>query len=213
MLRLLSGCAGRLLGLVLLLAALAVAWYNRDELAELADALLDRDPVVSAELADEAAAKLGSLGRDGVTRIAFHQPELQSLVDYRWADYLPPDLTSPRVGLDAGRVTLEGDVATARFRGFDELREVLGFLPDTASIRVVASLVPLDSAHAALEVHELAAVGIPLPARFIPAVVERLRAEGTPAVGPNAVAVPLPPAIGNVWVSGDSLVVSARGGT
>jgi len=211
-LRFLGGCVGRLLSLALTVAVLAVAWYNRHEIVALVNELLDREPVVSAELADESAARLATLGDDGVDRVAIHAAELQSLILYRWAPFMPEELGRPRVGLGEGRITLEGDVATERFGRISELREVLSFLPDTATLRAVASFVPLDSAHVALEVHELGAAGVPIPKRLIPPILDRLRPAGSPAVSPNTLAVPLPPGIGNVYVSGDSLVLTARGG-
>ncbi len=212
MLRFLGGCVGRLLSLALTVALLAVAWYNRHEIVAFVDQLLDREPEVSAEVADAAAARLGTLGEDGVERVSFHTAELQSLILYRWAPFMPETLARPRVGLGEGRVTLEGDVATDQFRGVSELREILSFLPDTASIRAVGSFVPLDSTHVSLEVHELGAAGVPIPKRLIPPILDQLRPEGLPDVSPNALAVPLPSGIGNLYVSGDSLVLTARGG-
>lgn len=212
MLRFLGGCFGRLLGTVLVVAVLGVAWYNRHELGTVVDRLLASEPEVSAAVADAAAARLAGLGEGDVTRVAFHASELQSLILYRWAPFMPEDVVRPRIGLGAGRITLEGDVATDRFRRMAELREILSFLPDTATLRAVGSFVPLDDDHVSLEVHELGAAGIPIPGRLIPSILDRLRPAGLPDAGPNALAVPLPPAIGNVYVSGDSLVVSAQGG-
>ena len=62
----------------------------------------------------------------------------------------------------------------------------------------------------ALEVHELGAAGIPIPGQLIPPILDRLRVYDGADAGPNALAVPLPPAIGGVYVSGDSLVITAR---
>lgn len=203
---------GRLLAMVLAAAVLAVAWYNRHELIELAGDLLRDEPEVSAAVADAAGARLAALGDEGVDRVAFHTPELQSLIQYRWAPLLPDAVARPRVGLGAGRVTLEGDVATARLGRMAELEEILPFLPDTATLRAVGSFVPLDSGYVSLEVHELSAAGIPIPRQLIPPILARLRTSGLPDGGPNALVVPLPPEIGNVYVSGDSLVLSTRGG-
>jgi hypothetical protein len=47
---------------------------------------------------------------------------------------------------------------------------------------------------------------------MIPPILARLRPDGLPGVSPNALAVPLPSGVGNVYVSGDSLVITARGG-
>jgi hypothetical protein len=211
MVRLVGGCVGRLVVLALTAAVLAVSWYNRHELVNAVDRLLDRDLEVSAEVADRAAARLAGLGRDGVTRVAFRAPELQSLIQYRWAPFLPEELASPRVSLGAGRITLEGDVSTAHFGRIAELQEILSFLPDTAGLRAAASFVPLDDGWVALEVHELGAAGIPIPKQLIPPILARFRAHTPPGLGPNAVAVPLPPVVSHIFVSGDSLVVVARG--
>lgn len=210
MLRFVGGCAGRLLGLALIAAVLAVGWSNRRTVVRLWDQAFGTERQASEELAAQAAAKLSGLGRAGVTRVAFREPELQSLVQYRWAASLPPDLEAPRVGLGAGRIDLEGRVPTARLGGIAELREILSFLPDTTSVRATASFVPLDGRHVALEIHELGAAGIPIPRRLIPPILSHFRLEGQPDAGPNSVAVPLPVGIGNVFVSGDSLVLVAQ---
>lgn len=210
MLRFLGGCAGRILGLALIAAVLVVGWSNRRTVVRVWDRVFGTERQASEELADQAVAKLAALGRGGVTRVAFKEPELQSLVQYRWAAALPPDLVAPRIGLGEGRINLEGRVPTARLGGIAELREILSFLPDTTSVRATGSFVPLDDRHVALEIHELGAAGIPIPRRLIPPILSHFRLEGQPDVGPNSVAVPLPPGIDNVYVSGDSLVVAGH---
>ena len=212
MLRFLGGCMGRLLAMALTVAVLVLAWYNRHEIVALAETVLGREPEVSERVADAAAARLEGLGEDGVTRVALHAPEIQSLIDYRWAPLVPETVVRPRVALGQGRLTVEGDVATARFGRIAELREILPFLPDTATLRAVGSFVPLDDDHVSLEIHELGAAGVPIPSRLIPPILARFRADGLPDAGPNALALPLPSRVGNVYVSGDSLVVSTRGG-
>ncbi len=212
MLRSLGGCAGRLLVVVLVAGVVAVGWYNRHELAEQWERLTGAEVRATPELAAQADEKLASLGEGGgVARIALSESEVQSLLEYRWAGFLPPDVVDPRVGLGDGRVTLEGSVAMVRFGRVAELEEIIAFLPDTAALRAVGSFVPLDSEHVALEVHELGAAGIPVPARLIPPVLAKFRGSSAPGLAPNALAVPLPPGIRNVYVRGDSLVFEASG--
>lgn len=213
MFRFLGGCAGRIVALALLLLVGAVGWYNRHELVELWDRVVGAEAQVTPELAARADAKLASLGEGGgMKRVALHEDELQSLIEYRWGGFLPPDVVDPRVAVGGGRVTLEGSVATARFGRIAELRDILAFLPDTAALRAVASFVPLDGEHVALEVHELGAAGIPVPQALIPTVLGRFRGSGVPGLAPNALAVPLPAGIRSVYVSGDSLVFLADTG-
>lgn len=209
--RFLGGCIGRIVALVLLAALLLFAWANRDRLGAAWQRVTGSGSTATPELAAQADDKLASLsGDDAVDRVALDEDELQSLLEFRWAGFLPPDVADPRIGVSDGRLTLEGSVATARFGRIDELREIVAFLPDTASLRAVASFVPLDSGRVALEVHELAAAGIPVPRQLIPTVLGRFRGSAAPGVAPNALAVPLPPGIRAVYVSGDSLVFQAN---
>ncbi|HUG41399.1 MAG TPA: hypothetical protein VMM12_13005 [Longimicrobiales bacterium] len=207
-----AGCLGRLLVLALALVVVAVAWYNRDDLSDAWDRLRGDTTAVSPAIAARADEKLATLGTaDGPTSVGLTESEVQSLIEYRWSGFLPQDVVGPKVELSDGRVSLEASVATARFARIDELRDIMVFLPDTAGLRAVGRFVPLDKDHVALEVHELGAGSIPVPSQLIPSVLSRFRGSSAPGLAPNAVAVPLPPGLSNVFVSGDSLVfVSAR---
>jgi hypothetical protein len=208
------GCAGRILILVLVAGAAILVWDNRQQVREAWDRSRDRPLEVSPELAAQADDKLATLaGDDGERRVALTGPELQSLIEYRWGGLLPQDVGSPRVGLGQGRITLQANVATARFGGVGELREIVALLPDTTSLRAVGSFVPMADGHVAFEVHELAAASIPLPARLIPTILSRFPRGDEPGLAPNAVAIPLPPGISTVYVSGDSLVFVANQAT
>lgn len=211
MLRLVRSCLGRILALALIVGVVAVAWYNRHELGDVWDRVTGAEAQASPASAARADEKLALLGTEGgADRVALDQEELQSLIVYRWSGFLPADVVNPRVSVSEGRVTLEGGVATARFGEISELREIVAFLPDTASLRAVASFVPLDSAHVALEVHELGAAGVPVPTALIPTVLGKFRRSSPPGLGANALAVPLPPGVRSVYVSGDSVVFLAN---
>jgi hypothetical protein len=205
------GCLGRLLLLGLLLVGVIVAWQNRDRLQRAWDQARGHEVEASPELAAQADNKLASLGENGgARRVALSATELQSLIEYRWGGLLPQDVGAPRIRLGDGRVTLEANVATARFGRIAELREIIAILPDTTALRAVGTLVPLDDGQAALEVHEVAVASVPIPARLIPTVLSRFPGAGDPGVPSNAVVFPLPPGISAVFVSGDSMVFVAN---
>lgn len=205
-----GGCVGRALVLALLLVGAAVLWLNREAIGDAWDRITGNETEVSPEIAARADEKLASLGTvDGPTQVGLTESELQSLVEYRWSGFLPPDVVGPKVELSDGRVSLEGSVATARFGQIAELRDIIAFLPDTASLRAVGQFVPLDQGHVALEIHELGAASIPVPGPLIPTVLSRFRGSSAPGLAPNALSVPLPPGISNVYVSGDSLIFVA----
>lgn len=207
----LGGCIGRLLLLVVAVGVVTFAWYNRHELSSAWDRLTGGEVEVSPEIAARADEKLTSLGTPGgPTRVALGGSELQSLIEYRWGGFLPQDVVDPRVSLADNQVTLEAGVATARFDRLRDLREIVAFLPDTAALRAVGSFVPLDSGHVGLEIHELMAAGIPIPKRLIPTVLGNFRRPSVQGLPANAVAVPLPPGVRSVSVSGDSMVFQAN---
>lgn len=213
-LRLAAGCLRRIFVLALLVGILAVGWRERDrafvawqhfrgESAGLA--------TVSPAAADSAERKLASLAaRDGPARVSLTRIEVQSLVEYRLTPLFPTYVLSPRVEFDAGRVRLAGRVPTGRIAPVGELDDLLGFLPDTTELGATGHLVPFERDRVALEIHELTAAKIPLPARMIPRVLESLGATTEPRLSRNAVALPLPPGARTAYVSGDSLVVVAR---
>jgi hypothetical protein len=205
------GCVGRLLILALAVATGVLVWEYRDELRAAWERTVRPPQEVSPELAARADAKLAALAENGgVRRVALTGPELQSLIEYRWGGLLPPDVGSPRVELGQGRVTLEATVATARFGRVSELRDVAGFLPDTTGLRAVGTFVPMEDGQVGLEVHELTAASIPIPRQLIPTILARFPGSGDPGLPANAVAIPLPPGISAVFVSGDSLVFVAN---
>lgn len=209
--RAVGGCLRRGVGLALIVILVALAWTQRDVVGDAWDRLMGRRTVVSPEIAARADEKLAALGQpDGTERVALNESELQSLLQYRWAGFLPPDVTSPTVELSDGRMELEASVATARFGAVSELREIIAFLPDTAALRAVGTFVPLDSGRVALEIHEIGAASIPVPRQLIPSVLSRFRGSDAPGLAPNAVAVPLPPGIRSVYLSGDSMVFVAQ---
>ncbi len=207
---LLRGCLGRLLGLAVIGALLLAAWLYRSEIVDLWGRTRQPPEAASPELAAEADRKLAELGTPGGReRVALHEMELQSLIEYRWGGFLPRDVARPRIQLRDGQVTLEGAVATARFGRIPELREILSILPDTTTLKAVGSFTPADSGRVALEIHELGAAGIPVPDRLIPSILRRFRGGGEPDLPPNALAVPLPPGIRTLYISGDSVVFVA----
>jgi hypothetical protein len=205
------GSFARALVLVLVAVVAVLAWHNRDQLRQAFDRSRGHTLEASPELAAQADAKLAELGEGGErSRVALTAPELQSLIEYRWGGLLPADVGEPRVRLVDGRVTLEAQVAKARFARVAGVSEIIAFLPDTASLRAVGTFVPMADGHVALEVHELTAASIPIPRQLIPPVLARFPGGGDPALPSNAVAIPLPPGVRTIFVSGDSMVFVAH---
>src|SRR5690606_11527762 len=202
----------RLLLSLLFIAVLAVGYLRfRDELGvwveRLRGAVAEAPVEPSAERAMDAERKLASLASgSGSGRVVLSVAEVQSLVLYRLAASLPPYVHAPRVELQGDRIRVHLRIAVDRFPRMPELREVMGFLPDTAEVSARAQLIPLGPGRVGLAVDDVTAAKIPVPRRFIPALLERLGRVEEPGLPPDAVAIPLSPGASAAYVRGGSLV-------
>lgn len=171
------------------------AWMYRDELADwwsgfTGDAVVATEP--SPELAALAEAKIEALagvslggdpppGSDEETveldpdePVRFSEAELQSLVQYRLASRFPEGVYNPTVDVRDSTVALSVDLDLARLSTGDgaveNLRRLIG-----DSTRVIAELRPavVSPGTGQLEVLRLQAGAVPVPAMFIPNILQQ----------------------------------------
>ncbi|MBI4410583.1 MAG: hypothetical protein HY561_12795 [Gemmatimonadetes bacterium] len=209
---LMLGCFRRVLLLALLLVGIALIWIFREPIERrwqrLGLAAEDRPLEPTPELAALAEQKLDSLARGSRDRpLVLTEPELQSLLEFRFAERLPPFVTEPHVELENGRVRLRVRLPTERLPRLTELGEVAGFLPDTTVVVATGQIIPLDSARVAFAVDEISAAKVPLPQRYVPALLAALGREEAPGLPADALALPLPKGATGAYVRGDSLVI------
>lgn len=203
----------RLLSLVLLVGFAFLAWQYRDSIRAVWRDVrrVEAAQVPSAELAGAAQAKLAVLSdREASERVALTEAELQSLLQYRIASFLPAYIVAPRVELKGGRIRILAQVPTERFPRVEELGEVMGFLPDTTEVAVTGQLIPLGRGRVGLAVDEVTAARIPLPRGLVPTMLQRLGRKDEPGLPPDAIALPLPAGAAGAYVRGDSLVFVPR---
>jgi len=142
-------------------------------------------------------------------RLALGTTELRSVLRYRMPGVIPPGVSDPDVALRDGRVLISGRVAVASFPDLPALDGVLGFLPDTLTLEVEGSLIPLEQEERflGLVVHRVEAARIPLPRRLIPELLEGLGREYVGGLPEDALSVPLPDGLERVYVLRDSLIL------
>jgi hypothetical protein len=198
----------RLLGTILLLAAAVAAfWLFRDPLMERFRGRAVDPDVPSEALAERAEAKLEALAAGAEARVALGGAELQSLLQYRYAGFLPDFLAAPELSVAGDRVRVQARVPTDRLPRLAELGPVAAFLPDTADLVLRGQVVPLPGGGAALAVDDVTAARIPLPRRFIGPALDRLGRRDQAGLPPDAIPLPLPPGAASMYVRGDSLVL------
>ncbi len=207
------GCLRRVLALALLLAAGGVGYlYLQDDLRGWWD---ERFGVAHAqldgpELADSTMARIARLSSSPGSRIALSEKELQSLIDHRYRDMVPPFLAAPRVGVSEGRVRLSGRVSTAFIEEYVDLGDAAAFLPDTADVALRGHLIPAERGRVGLAVEQVTAARIPLPDRLVARLLRSAGAGSDPALGADVIPVTLPEPLESAYVHGDSVVLTAR---
>lgn len=203
------GCARRLVALVVLVAVAGAAWYFKDDIGAGFGrfAQVDAPEGPSAELASMAEIKLHALLDGSSRRVTLSESELQSLLVYRYASHLGTHVDSPTIALRQGRVHLTARVPTRHFGLDRNLGDIASFLPETATVEVIAQIIPLDARRVGLAVDQLSAARVPLPARLVPGLLTSLGRSDEAGLPADALAIPLPPGASGAYIRDDSVVL------
>ncbi len=213
----LKSCIGKIVLAILLVAAAYAGWQWGPQVFPPLQDLLDRirppeqEQALSEELAVETldefeAFRLGERG----DRLVLSNRQLGSVLQYRLPGLLPEGVNSPTLEMADGVLRLRVRVALASFPSIPALDNLLEFLPDTLTLEMEGSLVPLeDERWVALVIHRMEASRIPFPDRIIPDILKALGRENVGGLSPDAIAVPMPDGLERVFVLRDSLVLIA----
>jgi hypothetical protein len=189
----------------LILAVLAAAWLFRDRIAF---GLAGSDPVeVSPEAAEAAQAKLTRLLEDGA-EARLSETEVTSLLRYGAPGFAGGTVEEPSIRLSGETLTLTGTVATESLPSHPELDAVRPFLPDRAPIEVEGRVRTLAGGRAAFEVESVEFASLPIPRRYYPEMLERIGRRDEPGLAPTALAMKLPPGVGEIRVEGGYLILT-----
>jgi hypothetical protein len=168
-----------------------------------------REVVSSPELADSALAQIQRFRRgEGPDQLALDASKLTSLARFSLPEVMPQGVTDPVVTLRDGRVHFRSRVALEVFPDLPDLGPFLGILPDTLDVTLQASMMPFGDGRAALLVHRVEAMRVPLPERLVPEILRAMGREEQPGLPPEAIMVPLPSGLGSAYILTDSLVLS-----
>jgi hypothetical protein len=165
---------------------------------------------VSPRTAELAEHRIGRL-RGESRREAFTTSELQSLLEYRDLKMLPEYVSAPRITLERNEVTLSVKLPTARLPRVEELGQIVAVLPDTTHLEMRGTVLPFDDGYVAVTVDRVSAQRIPLPSRFVPALLDLFGREDAPGLPADAIRIPLPDGASSAYVRSDSLVVLSTG--
>ena len=135
--------------------------------------------------------------------------EVSSVARYAVPGIIPSGILEPTVELEEGRARLSALVVIDRFPGLPPIDEVVGHLPDTITIEMWGSIVPLDRDHVSLVVEKLWMARIPIPSGLIPSILMGLGRQGARGLPRDGLLIPKPPGIESIFVSGGSLILLA----
>jgi hypothetical protein len=196
--------------LLFLAVVLVGGWQFRDRLAELIRRDGAAEQVVTQEMADRAGARLDALSAGDSERVALSQPEVQSLLVYRYRQVLPAFVDSPRVELRGDRMRIRARVPVEHLPRISGLGEAAGFLPDTAELSVAGRFIPMGNGRVAFGVDEVTTARIPLPGRFVPGLLREIGRADEAGLPDDAIALTLPAGATGAYVRRDSLIILGR---
>ena len=212
----LKSLVGKLVGLILLVAAAYAGWRWGPEIFPrvqdwlgLSQGLVSEEILASPELADSIMLLVQDFrGRGGSEQVALGGEALTSVLRYSVPGLIPAGVSGPEVRLSDGRVHGRARVALEAFPELPDLGPIIGMLPDTLDVAFEASLMPFGERKAALLVHSLNASRIPLPRRLIPEILTAMGRTDEPGLPREAFLVSLPSGLGSAYILTDSLILS-----
>jgi hypothetical protein len=212
----LKSLVGKVVGLILLVAAAYAGWqWGPEVFPKVHDWIgLTRDDasgevVATPELADSVMFLVQEFrDGDGPDQVVLGGNELTSILRYSVPGVMPGGVSGPEVRLSKGRIHVRARVALESFPDLPDLGPIIGMLPDTLDVGFEASLMPFGEKKAALLVHSLDASRIPLPGRLIPEILKAMGRTDQPGLPPEALLVSLPSGLGSAYILTDSLILS-----
>jgi hypothetical protein len=199
------GCA------VVLLAALAVAWFFRDDIRH----LLDRDEpaaVVATEtqwapLTTEGAARARTVverleRRSGQVYENVAPADLSALVFEELSrQALPPSTTNAHAATIGSSLAIRADIRLSDLGGSDVLGALGGMLGDQEQVQFGGTLDVLRPGLAQYRVSDLRIGRLDVPPPLIPRIVRRIGGGTRPeGLAPDALPLEIPPYIGDVRI-------------
>lgn len=194
--------------LTLIAVAVFGAWYFRADIS----IALGRVEVIapasepSESLARQAEEKLTSLSNDGDAQVSFTESELQSLLTFRVAPYLPRGIEDPLVEVRDTVIILSALIRPDELEEFATPELLQQFLADTA--RVAATLIPglRRPGMGQVTVTSLQAGALVIPALAVPFVLQSLEVPGMDASGSD-ILIPLSQSVSGITTGDASITI------
>jgi len=174
----LGGCLVRSLLLISIVVAAVVGWFWGPTIVKSFEGIVsDRKSMVqgSPEIASRALERLSEFQQGNFEGpLSFDVEEVTSLLRYSVGSGLPEGTIGLKVEMGEGRVTASSRIAMSDFPELVKRTGIPDFLPDTVSISLEGSLIPLNEGETGFAVYGAQISFVPVPVSVIPQVLSFL---------------------------------------
>lgn len=207
-------CFGAIAIGVLLLAAVAVGWFARDEIREVVAGLSrgDSTTVTAAEPAGASLSagvedKIIALGQGEAQEVALGADELNSWIEHGLRGYFPEYVSDVEAAVESEQFVLSGLVAVKQVPGIERLGPLATLFGDTAAVKLSGRLDGVEPGVGVYYVEDVQIGMVPLTAKMRDELLAQLRTGPRGGLPANAVAFQLPRFVADVAVRGDQVVL------
>jgi len=194
--------------IVLLVLILGGAWLARDRVAGMLTGVgLGTGSVPTERLAEAAEDRIERLVRNGLTsRVRFSEVELQSLLTYRAAPFLPAGVEHPRIAIQDSVIILSAQLRPAEMTDFATPDALRAMLADSSWVTAVVEPSVDRPGRLLVDVKSLQIGELAVPSFLLPMVLDGLASAGYQTSG-GALVAPLPDEVASVRIDGDDFVI------
>jgi hypothetical protein len=205
----LIGFLVKLVGFVLLLVVLAVAWlrFSEARTAAVAEGGAAPTPEESAELASEAGARFERAVESRAESVELSEAELASLLQQGLESELPGGMSTTGVLLTEGEARVRGRVELALLPPMTWLDPVRRVLPQEVPVELRCAVLAVEDGEAVLLIRGLSIAGIPVPRSAYSRLLPELGEGASDGLPPEAIRVRVPSSIGSIEIGEDRVVV------
>lgn len=204
-----GGCLARVFLVGFLFATAVVGWFFGPTLAKGIEGILsDQRSAIqgSPEVATDAIERLNAFQRDLSGKfLSFSADEVASLVLYSEEALLPDGTIGLRIEMSEGRAVARTRISSSDFPDLMKPKKIPAFLPDTVSISIEGSLIPLTEQTIGFVIYGAQISFVPLPSQVIPQMLRFFGIKVENGIPGSVFRVPLPNGISGAYILHDRL--------
>jgi hypothetical protein len=208
----LGGCLARLFLTMSVLTAVIVGWFFGPVFVSGIEGILsDRGSIRqgSSEVAEDAFGRLSRFQKsESGTLLSFNAEEVVSLLMHSGDPVLPDVAIGLGIEMIEGMAVASSRIAKSDFPDMIVRREMSAFLPDTVSITLEGSLIPLTNKEIGFAIYGAQISFISLPVQVIPQLLSFFGIDTQDGYPGSVFRIPLPNGVSGAYILHDRLYLT-----